>query len=108
MFLRFSAVSFILCLAILLPLTKVVGEDGSSKAGDASVKILLITSGCCHDYDFQTKAMQLAMEKHGMDAVWTVVNEGGTGTKAQIEFYNNPKWAEGFDVVIHNECFANT
>ena len=108
MFLRFSAVPFLLCLAVILPLAKVVGEDGASKADDASVKILLITSGCCHDYDFQTKAMQLAMEKHGVDAVWTVVNEGGTGTKAQIEFYKNPKWAEGFDVVIHNECFANT
>ena len=105
---RFSAVLFLVCVAICWPVITVVGEDGSKKNGEASVNILLITSGCCHDYDFQTKAMQLAMEKHGVDAVWTVVNEGGTGTKAQIDFYKNPKWAEGFDVVVHNECFANT
>ena len=42
-----------------------------------SINILLITSGCCHDYDFQTKAMQLAFENRGVAAVWTVVNDGG-------------------------------
>jgi type 1 glutamine amidotransferase len=52
--------------------------------------------------------MQLAFEQQGVQAVWTVVNEGGNGTQAEIDFYNDPNWAEGFDVVIHNECFANT
>jgi len=79
-----------------------------AEEGEKSISILLITSGCCHDYDFQTKAMQLAMEQRGVQAKWTVVNEGGTGTKAEIDFYKDPNWAKGFDVVIHNECFANT
>lgn len=73
-----------------------------------SINLLLITSGCCHDYDFQTKSMQLAFEKHGIKAVWTVVNEGGNGTKAEIDYYKDPNWANDFDVVIHNECFADT
>ncbi len=73
-----------------------------------SIKILLITGGCCHDYDFQAKAMQIALKERGVSAVWTVVNEGGKGTQAEIELYNKPDWAKGFDVVIHNECFANT
>ncbi|NNE00401.1 MAG: ThuA domain-containing protein [Pirellulaceae bacterium] len=73
-----------------------------------SINILLITSGCCHDYDFQAKAMQLAFEERGVQAQWTVVNDGGTGTSAEIDFYKNSNWAEGFDVVIHNECFAKT
>ena len=73
-----------------------------------SVKILLITGGCCHDYDFQAKAMQIAFKQRGIAAVWTVVNEGGKGTSAMIDLYDDPKWAAGFDVVIHNECFANT
>lgn len=108
MFLRSSVILFLMASVMCLPLTRVVGEEVVSKAGGDPVNILLITSGCCHDYDFQTKAMQLAMEKYGVDAVWTVVNEGGKGTKAQIDFYKNPKWSDGFDVVIHNECFANT
>jgi len=96
------------CIVVCWPAVAVFAQDSSGKTADGSVNILLITSGCCHDYDFQTKAMQLAMEKHGVDAVWTVVNEGGKGTSAEIDFYKDPKWAQGFDVVIHNECFANT
>lgn len=89
-------------------LTLAYGEDAAKQPSDESVNILLITSGCCHDYDFQAKSMQLALEHRGVDAVWTVVNDGGTGTDAEIDFYKNPKWADGFDVVIHNECFAKT
>lgn len=79
-----------------------------SPAATSSIKILLITGGCCHDYPFQTKAMQLALKERGVAAQWTVVNDGGNGTKAQIELYKNPQWSDGFDVVIHNECFAGT
>jgi len=89
----------------LLGVSPTLGNDATD---DSSLNLLLVTSGCCHDYDFQTKAMQLAFEKQGVKVVWTVVNEGGTGTQAEIDFYSDPNWADGFDVVIHNECFANT
>lgn len=79
-------------------------DDAASKP----IKALIITGGCCHDYDFQTKAMQKAAADRNVKVEWTVVNEGGKGTSAQIELYNNPDWAKGYDVVIHNECFANT
>jgi uncharacterized protein len=36
------------------------------------------------------------------------VNEGGTGTRAEIPLYSKPGWARGYDVVVHNECFADT
>ncbi len=103
---RFTALLLCLFFACLSSFAK--GQDGTKPVIDDSINILLITSGCCHDYDFQTKAMQLALEHRGVDAVWTVVNDGGSGTDAQIDFYKNPKWSEGFDVVIHNECFAKT
>lgn len=80
-------------------------------AEDASLKpfkALIITGGCCHDYDFQTKAIKQAAADRNVNVDWTVVNEGGNGTDAQIALYDNPDWAKGFDVVIHNECFANT
>lgn len=80
-----------------------------SYADDApAIKVLLVTGGCCHDYDFQTAAMKKAAIDRGVKVDWTVVKEGGTGTDAQIDLYKNPDWAKGFDVVIHNECFANT
>ena len=101
---RRPLVAVIVATMICFSADYVVAEEPASQP----VNILLITGGCCHDYVFQTKAMQLAFKDLGVAANWTVVNEGGTGTKAKISFYNNPEWAAGFDVVIHNECFAGT
>jgi len=85
---------------------KPAGKDGGK--GASKINALLVTGGCCHDYPFQTKAMQLAAAKRGVSIEWTVVNEGGKGTQAKIDLYSKPDWADGFDVVVHNECFANT
>ncbi|BDS08218.1 hypothetical protein NT6N_32580 [Oceaniferula spumae] len=71
------------------------------------IKALLITGGCCHDYKFQSKALTMASEAKA-PIQWTVVNKGGRGTHAEIDLYNNPDWAKGYDVVVHNECFAKT
>jgi uncharacterized protein len=71
------------------------------------LRALLITGGCCHNYPFQAQQLTNAVAK--LAAVeWTIVNEGGNGTKAEIPLYDNPDWAKGFDVVVHNECFADT
>lgn len=98
-FLWASFVAFAFCVASQL---------AEAQDAKAPIKILLITGGCCHDYAFQTKAMQMALKDRGIDADWTVFNEGGTGTRAEIDLYKNPDWSKGFDVVVHNECFADT
>jgi type 1 glutamine amidotransferase len=71
------------------------------------LKILLVTGGCCHNYDFQTEVIKTALPA-SLKVEWTVLNEGGTGTTAQLDFYNNKNWAKGYDLVVHNECFADT
>jgi len=71
------------------------------------VRALLITGGCCHDYDFQTKALTEGVKQVG-NVTWNVVNEGGKTTRAQIKLYDDPNWAKAYDVVVHNECFADT
>ncbi|PAW80272.1 MAG: hypothetical protein B9S33_18705 [Pedosphaera sp. Tous-C6FEB] len=71
------------------------------------LRVLLITGGCCHNYAFQTAALKEGVAKQ-VSAEWTVVMEGGTGTEAMIPLYDRPDWAKGYDVVVHNECFANT
>lgn len=71
------------------------------------VKALIITGGCCHNYLYQTYALG-----SGVQAVanvdFEIVKAGGNGTDAQISLYNDPNWAKPYDVVIHNECFADT
>jgi type 1 glutamine amidotransferase len=91
------------CLCLISGLVSTVCAQDSKP-----LKVLVVTGGCCHDYDFQTKSMQLAAQEQKIAVDWTVVNDGGKGTRAQIKLYESADWAKGFDVVVHNECFADT
>ena len=71
------------------------------------LRALLITGGCCHNYKLQSEALTNAVAKLAT-VEWTVVNEGGTGTKAELPLYSKPGWAKSYDIVVHNECFADT
>ncbi len=95
----------LVCMTVGLFL--IVSFAMNSPAGSKPLRALLITGGCCHNYSLQTHQLTNAVAKLGAVA-WTVVLEGGSGTKAEISLYDNPDWAQGFDVVVHNECFADT
>lgn len=86
------------------------GADGEAPKklyeGD-TLQVLLITGGCCHNYLFQSLALTKGVEERA-DVEFTVVNDGGTGTRAKIDLYDDPDWAKPYDVIIHNECFADT
>ena len=80
---------------------------GEETTGRKPLKILLVTGGCCHNYVFQSEVIKTCLPD-SVPVQWTIVNEGGTGTKAEISLYEKDDWAKGFDLVIHNECFADT
>ena len=100
---------------VILALLLVTSAGVSLSSGAPAVKLysgtplraLLITGGCCHNYTYQAAALTNGISAQA-DVTWTVVNQGGTGTRAQIDLYKNPDWAQPYDVVIHNECFADT
>ncbi len=71
------------------------------------LKALLITGGCCHDYTAQKTIIKDGLEARANIEV-TVVQQGGTGTSAKIAEYDKDDWAKGYDVVLHDECFADT
>ncbi len=73
----------------------------------APLRALVVTGGCCHNYPFQTAQLTNAVGQH-VAVDWTIVNAGGNGTRAMIPLYDSPDWAKGFQVVVHNECFADT
>ena len=79
----------------------------SLAAAAKPLRALLITGGCCHNYTLQSQQLTNAVGQL-VAAEWTVVNEGGKGTRAEIPLYAKPDWARGYDVVVHNECFADT
>jgi type 1 glutamine amidotransferase len=96
--------------AILALLFAALSFGGCSHRGPVAarpLRALLITGGCCHNYAFQTRSLTNAVARHAV-VDWTIVNEGGDGTKAEIPLYSRKDWAKGYDVVVHNECFADT
>ncbi len=83
------------------------GGMGNQFAGQKRIRALIISGGCCHDYRGQDKIlMDLMADQLPVD--WTVIYEGGTGGDVRVQTYDKPNWASGYDLVIHNECYANT
>src|SRR2546428_13017712 len=70
------------------------------------LRALLATGGCCHDYDRQKVIIPEGVSQRA-NVEWKIVQEGGTSTKHRISIYEKPDWAAGYDVVVHNECFAD-
>ena len=89
--------------------TLTAAEASPESAGSAEgrpLRALLITGGCCHDYDNQKEILTEGISERA-DVEWTVVHEGGSSTDHIVSIYREPDWAEGYDVVVHNECFAS-
>lgn len=92
---------------VLLALPQSPARAADKLYSGKPLRVLLITGGCCHNYDFQSKAMEAGVRAQ-VDSEWKIVNEGGTGTRGQIALYDQVDWAKPYDVVVHNECFADT
>lgn len=78
-------------------------------AGQQRIRALVVTGGCCHDYAGETKVLMDVMASQA-PVDWTVVleTEGrATWTTTKARVYNQPNWSEGYDIVVHNECYAN-
>jgi putative membrane-bound dehydrogenase-like protein len=100
---RWMAVCFLGALSLVLG---IFARSALAQDPVTPVRALLIVGGCCHDYDNQKQIIKKGLEQSGQIEV-TVVHQGGTGTKAEIELYRDPKWADRFDVILHNECFSD-
>ena len=70
------------------------------------LRALLIAGGCCHDYPGQHKVLSKGIQARSrvrVDVVWT----DDRSTQPPLPLYANAGWAEGYDVIIHDECAAN-
>ena len=78
-------------------------------AGQKRIRALVVTGGCCHDYATETKVLMDMMATEA-PVDWTVVLEtegGSNATRTKASLYKQPNWAAGYDIVVHNECYAN-
>jgi len=69
------------------------------------LRALLVTGGCCHDYEAQKKILTEGISARAK-VTWTIVHEGGDSREHKVSIYEKPDWAKGYDVVVHNECFG--
>lgn len=83
-------------------------KPAAPKVGpEIPIRALLITGGCCHNYLIQSKLLSEGISQR-VNTKWTILHDGGRGTQGKIALYDIEGWEKAFDVVIHNECFANT
>lgn len=79
-------------------------QDAATKP--LPLKVLLVAGGCCHDYETQTKLLKDGIEARIHADVTIVFNPSKT-TNTTFEIYESDDWADGYDVVIHDECSAD-
>lgn len=80
----------------------------AAAAPDAKpLKALLVIGGCCHDYGAQKDLLEAGIEARTNIQV-DVCYSADKSTKATFTCYAKDDWAKGYDVIIHDECSADT
>jgi len=89
----------------------IAGAAAEISAGEIkSLRALLITGGCCHDYARQKDILKKGLEERAniiVDQIHTEIPAGASATKPPLPIYRNADYAKGYDVVIHDECAAD-
>ena len=97
---------WLLSIAVLSLLGSSVATAEEAATGSSPLKVLLVAGGCCHDYETQSKLLKEGIESR-MNAEVTVAFNPDHTTRATFEIYESDDWAEGYDVVVHDECSAD-
>lgn len=89
-------------LAAAVPLDLIAAEP---------IHALLITGGCCHDYDTQKTLLTEGISARA-NVTWDILFEGGSvrtkaGRDHRMSIYEKPDWTKGYDVIVHDECFGD-
>ncbi|MCS1409032.1 MAG: hypothetical protein M2R45_02211 [Verrucomicrobia subdivision 3 bacterium] len=71
-----------------------------------ALKVLLITGGCCHDYEGQKDILKKGLEARA-NVVVSQVHTPDKSTQPPLPILDDPNYADGFDVVVHDECGAD-
>lgn len=97
---------WLLAIVVLSSLGVNVANSQDAAAKASPLKVLLVAGGCCHDYATQSQLLKEGIESR-IDAEVTVVFNADRTTKATFDIYQSDDWADGYDVVVHDECSAD-
>lgn len=92
-------------LSIFVAALGILSAPLASAEKPEPIKALLIIGGCCHDY-----AVQKDLIKNGLEGRINITVDidysPDKGTKPEFETYKKENWADGYDVILHDECAA--
>jgi hypothetical protein len=72
-------------------------------AAPKPLRVLLITGGCCHDYAKQKDIIKKGLEERA-NVVVDQVHTDDKSTRPPLPILGHPDYANGYDLVIHDEC----
>ena len=90
-------------LLVLPAIAAAMTLSASAAPAVKPLKALLIIGGCCHDYKTQKDILEAGIEARANIAV-DVCYSADSNTKPTFTCYEKDTWAEGYDVIIHDEC----
>ncbi|OAI58147.1 heme-binding protein [Verrucomicrobiaceae bacterium SCGC AG-212-N21] len=95
----------LVALLAVAGLFQLSAQPSNPKQAPKPLKALLIAGGCCHDYAKQHEVLSKGIQSRAnvqVDVVWT----DDKSVSPPLPLYDNPDWAKGYDIIIHDECAA--
>ena len=90
---------------IVLLLTTIALTGPAVADENRKVRALMVTGGCCHDYQNQKRLISEGLSKRVGPIDWTIL-EYSDKREVKADVYKQKEWIKDFDIVIHNECFG--
>ncbi|HVS36561.1 MAG TPA: ThuA domain-containing protein [Gemmataceae bacterium] len=91
-------------VGLLAPFAHAADKDKADEV--KPIKALLVIGGCYHDYAKQKDILAKGIAARANVEV-TIAYDPETKCDHLNPVYENPDWAKGYDVVIHDECSAD-
>src|SRR6187455_1145850 len=79
---------------LIVALIAFISGVSSTSLAAEPLRALLITGGCCHDYEAQKKILSEGISSRA-NVEWTIIHEGKDRTD-RVSIYAKPDWAKGF------------
>lgn len=103
---RLLPMGVLAAVAGVMALMSSTGDSVAQESKKKALRGLMLTGGCCHDYDKQKEILATGLGSE-LDIEWKVVQEGGKGTKHQFDLLKKEGWEKDYDFVLYNICFAH-
>ncbi len=95
----------VLLLLATLTSNPVNAQTKKTKKDVKPIRALLIAGGCCHDYPNQNLIITQGISQRA-NVEWEVFH-GLTPRERKVALYQTDHWTDGFDIVVHNECYGS-